>query len=512
MIALQNCKKTEAPPATVNAASSNKEDKDVAINANDDFAAITWGTVKGQPLGTHEIHGEAVNGKLYIFGGYDINKRPQWTPTKRAYVFDPVTNMWAAIKSLPHEPYGSNFGGVTHVGVTTDGTDIYFAGGYVSNAAGTGQVFGTKQVWKYSTATNTYTRLPDLPQALAAGQLKYLNGKIHYMGGANMARADINIHLALDLNNQAAGWQSLAPLNNAVNHPGSAVLNGKIYFIGGAHHQDDNTVTQRTLEVYDEQNNVWTNLANMPVGVDHISSSVITYGNRLIVLGGETSHNVLSNQVAAYNPVTNTWAQLTPLPAARSAGVAAVLNGTIYYTGGNFSNVNRKGTPVINTASVDLLPAADAFVRNGSFASTNYGNDTVLTIKGAAVNYFRSAYLKFLLNDITSISSATLRVYGKNIDNSSPVSLSCYGIDDDAWSETGLVFNNAPQSGSIALSSAVVNNQLSYVDFDVANYVRAQFNADKTVSLLIKDAANKNAAIQLSSKESNAGKPLLIIK
>lgn len=313
--------------------------------AAQDFTAITWGTAKRQPLGTHEVHGEVVSGKLYIFGGYDVNKRPAYTPTKRSYVYDPVSNTWNSIADLPHTPNGPGFGGVTHEGLATDGTDIYFAGGYTSNADGTGQLFGTRQVWKYTVTSNTYDSLPSLPVALAAGQLRYLNGKIHYIGGANLSRADTGIHYALDLNNLSAGWKELAPLINPVNHPGSAVYGGKIYFIGGSHHQDQNTVTQKTVEVYDENTDTWTLLADMPVARDHISSAVFVMGDRIFVLGGETSHNIQSNLVSAYSPATDTWTALTPLPAGKSAGVAGVLNGNIYYTGGNFSDLNYKGVP-----------------------------------------------------------------------------------------------------------------------------------------------------------------------
>jgi N-acetylneuraminic acid mutarotase len=510
LIFLQSCNKTKEQE--ILNTSTNDTSKVLPGATNPDFSSITWGTAKAQPLGTHEVHGEVVHDKLYIFGGYDVNKRPQWTPTKRAYVYDPISNLWTSIKDLPHEPTGSNFGGVTHVGVTNDGNDIYFAGGYISNSNGTGQVFGTKQAWKYTVATNTYTRLPDLPQALAAGQLRYVNGKIHYMGGADLSRADINIHLALDLNNIAAGWKSLAPLNNGVNHPGSAVLNGKIYFLGGAHHQDENSLAQKTLEVYNEQTNTWTNLADMPVGVDHISSAVVTYGNRLIVLGGETSHSVLSNRVFAYTPATNTWEELNRMPAAKSAGVAAVLSGNIYYVGGNFSNVNYKGVPVVNTTSFNILPLADTYVRNGSFASTNYGSDTSLIVKGStASNYQRSTYLKFSLTNVASITSGTLRVYGRNMDSQTALNLSCFGIDNDTWSESGLVFNNAPQPTATALSIASVNNISKYVDFNVTNFVKAQLAGDKIASLSIKDPANKNVVTQFNSKENKVNKPLLII-
>jgi N-acetylneuraminic acid mutarotase len=477
-----------------------------------DFTTISWGTAKSQPLGTHEIHGEVVNGKLYIFGGYDVNKRPNWTPTKRSYVFDPIANIWTAIADLPHTPNGSGFGGITHEGLTNDGTNIYFAGGYTSNSNGTGQIFGTKQVWRYNVASNNYTRLPDLPQALAAGQMRYLNGKLHYIGGANYSRSDVSIHYALDLNNLSAGWKALAPLLNPVNHPGSAVYGGKIYYIGGSHHQDNNSVVQKTLQVYSPNTNTWTKLADMRVGRDHISSAVVVMGTRILVLGGETSHNVLSNLVSAYSPATNTWTELTPLTAGKSAGVAAILNGNIYYTGGNFSNINRKGTPGSQNATTNLLPLADAFVRSGSFATKNYGSDTSLIVKGSIVSgYSRTSYLKFSLSSVSKVSYAKLRIYGRNIDNTKSINLSIYGLTNDSWTESGITFNNAPVAATSALSSVSVNDQPKYYELDVTNFVKSQFAGDKMVSLLIKDASNQNSRVRFNSKDNVKNKPQLII-
>ncbi|WP_026260205.1 kelch repeat-containing protein [Segetibacter koreensis] len=95
-----------------------------AQNGND---SISWSTVAGEPVATHEVHGEVVKGKLYIFGGYDKNKQPTYTPTKRSYVYDPAADTWSPIADLPHTPNGAGFGGITHVGLATDGTDIYFA-------------------------------------------------------------------------------------------------------------------------------------------------------------------------------------------------------------------------------------------------------------------------------------------------------------------------------------------------------------------------------------------------
>jgi N-acetylneuraminic acid mutarotase len=508
VLCLQSCKKNEAVHRPQEASIKMANTADTAPSTFNEIAVINWSAAQGQLKGTHEIHGEAVNGKLYIFGGFDVNKMPAtFAPTKRAYRYDPVAGTWAPIKSMPYLPNGDNFGGATHMGVTTDGADIYFAGGYISNAAGTGQTFGTDQVWKYIVATDSYIRLPNLPQPLAAGQLRYLNGLLHYMGGANLSRQDINTHYVLNLADPGSGWTLAAPLLDAVNHPGSAVLNGKIYFIGGAHHQDENTVTQKTMQVYTPETDSWQRLADMPKSVDHISSAVITLNNRILVLGGELSHNVLSNAVQMYNPETNIWTELTPLPSARSAGVAAVLNGNIYYTGGNFSTVNRKGVPVYGT-----LPLADALVRSGDYAAVNYGADTSLAVKATTnVSFNRKSYLKFSVGSLNNYTSVKLRIYGYNADNSTTNTVYCYAVDNDNWAENTINFNNAPASVGQPISTASITSNKAYLEFDVTTYVRSQQNTDNVVTLLLKDKANKNLTYLFNSKENKLNKPVLVI-
>lgn len=596
-----------------------------------DFTNISWGTATPQPYGTHEVHGEAVNGELYVFGGYDVQKKPKYTPTKRAYVYDPASKAWIAIADLPQTPNGPGFGGVTHEGLTTDGTDIYFAGGYLSNSDGTGQVFSTKQVWKYNVSLNTYTALPNLPVDLGTGQLKYLNGKLHYMGGANKSRRDTSVHYALNLDSLSLGWKVLAPILNACNHPGSAVYEGKIYFIGGAHNQDAKSIKQKTVEVYDPATNTWTLLNNLPVGLDHISSSVVVMGNRILVLGGETAPNVKSKQIFAYSPADNTWAAIAQLPSERSAGVAAVLNGLLYYTGGNYSNVSRKGSPVIRvdsftlinadndtpiktlvsgdtidlaklptsnlnirantnpvnvgsvafslsgpqnlnvidnqfpytpfgddnnnnyypwtptagkytlnstpyngpggtgtpgqiktivftvinnaTTSITLMPVADAYVRNGSYATINYGSDTALTVKSSpSAGFTRYSYLKFSLNNVSSVSSAVLRLYGHNTSNNAIINLSAYGVANDTWKEDTINFNNAPPASAPALSIVGVSDTVRYYEFDVTDFIETQFTGDKIAGIVVKDPKNSDKSFTFNSRESSQYQPQLFIR
>jgi hypothetical protein len=310
------------------------------------FQTITWGTVRPQPYANNEGQGEVVNGKWYVFGGFDRLKTC-CTPTDRAYVYDPSTNNWTPLANMP-AMNGTGNGGVTHSGFTNDGNNIYFAGGYTANRSWTGQIFGSKEVWQYSIANNTYTRLPNLPFDRAAGQMKFLNGKLHFIGGTNRERTlDVADHYVLDLNDLVAGWQTLASLPNPRQHAGSAVFDGKIYYFGGQKGHDSKLIPQDDVHVYDPNTDTWTQLADMPVPLNHTSSSVIVVNERILLLGGQTRHGSASNVVIAYTPASNTWETLTPLPAPRNSGMAAYMNGMIYYSTGSSSKTTFRGLPNI---------------------------------------------------------------------------------------------------------------------------------------------------------------------
>jgi uncharacterized protein YndB with AHSA1/START domain len=304
------------------------------------FTAITWDTAASAPIVRLEALGITVNGKLYIFGGYVDST---YDPTAQAHAYDPGTNKWQRLADVPRC--------LTHAGIATDGTDIYYAGGYigrtVTETGCSGQIFGTEKAWRYNIASDTYTPLPNLPAERAAGELEYLNGRLHYFGGTNRARtADTGNHYVLDLSNLAAGWTEAAPLPNPRNHLGGAVLNGKIYAVGGAHGHDDNSVPQSDVHVYDPDTNTWQTAAPLPRGVSHISSAAFVMEGRIIVMGGEHTHRNYSADVTAYDPVTDMWTPLTPLPNKRYSGVAGELNGLLYFSGGSLgSRATYRGEP-----------------------------------------------------------------------------------------------------------------------------------------------------------------------
>jgi len=295
---------------------------------------FSYASIAAQPFSVSEAQGKVVNGQLYTFGGFDSTKSC-CTPTSRAYRYDPGANTWTALAAMP-AMNSTTHGGVTHAGIATDGTDVFLAGGYTSNAAGTGQIFGTREVWRYNVAANTYTRLADLPVARAGGQLEHLNGRLHFFGGTNQARtADVGDHYVLDLAGGATTWTTAAALPNPRHHMGSAVLGGRIYAVGGQHGHDGALTTQADVHTYDPATNTWTAVAALPRARGHIANSTFVLGGRIVVAGGETAHGSGIADVSAYDPATNTWTALTPLPAGRVSGVAGPNgNGFVFTSGG----------------------------------------------------------------------------------------------------------------------------------------------------------------------------------
>jgi N-acetylneuraminic acid mutarotase len=294
----------------------------------DTTATITWTQVAPLPVPRSEHMGAAVNGKLYVFGGYvDLT----FKPTRRSDVYDPATNAWTRVADLPV--------GVTHSGTVVDATtsSVYFAGGYPETA--TFQRYATAAVYRYDTAANAFTALPSLPAARGGGALALLGRELHYFGGSDANRADAADHWALDLDNAAAGWSARARLPVARNHVGGVAVGGKLYAVGGQQGQNDDSVFRSELDVYDPATNAWTTLAPLPNPPrSHITNGTMVWNGQILTFGGETNgHQVITN-VSSYNPATNTWTTPSNLPAGRLSGVADLLSpNTVIFAGGSSS-------------------------------------------------------------------------------------------------------------------------------------------------------------------------------
>ncbi len=125
-------------------------------------------------------------------------------------------------------------------------------------------------------------------------------------------------------------WTEGAPMPTARSEVTSAVLDGKIYVIGGFQVSGSNT---SAVEAYDPATDSWEQAAPLPVTLDHAMAA--TVGGKLYVVGGyRVFGSEISSSTYEYDPASDSWIERAPLPRERAAGAAVAADGVIYLLGG----------------------------------------------------------------------------------------------------------------------------------------------------------------------------------
>ena len=311
-------------------ASEHKEDTGQSTNLRGTAhqPTHTWEQAgKDALIPRFEAQGLAVNGKLYVFGGFFNSKIEA---TLQSDKHDPATNTWTPIAPLP-EP-------VTHAGQATDGKFIYLAGGFVGDHPGP----SSNKLWKYHIETDTWSEGPPLPEKRGGGALVLLNNSLHYFGGVirtpdGKYMKDFGDHWVLQMDHPNAIWGTAALLPNPRNHMGGCAAGGKIYAVGGQHLGDERGGNQSSVHVYDPLKDAWTAIADLPVPKGHVAANVIERKGRIIVVSGVTQGQRKMATIDEYNPKTNTWVALTPLPEPRQSPVSGIIDDQLIVTGGSLS-------------------------------------------------------------------------------------------------------------------------------------------------------------------------------
>lgn len=296
-----------------------------------------WSTAAPSPIPRSEANNAVVNNKLYVFGGY-INSSFQ--ATTRSDVYDPATNTWMQLANLPQA--------ITHAGVAVDGDTIYLAGGYIGDPSNP----STAKVFKYNVTTNTWSQFRALPAPRGAGGLVILGRELHFISGINYQKnADKGDHWVFNLDG-GTSWVSKAPLPNPRNHFGYTVNDGKIYVIGGQHVLDEKRKNQSDVHVYEPLSNSWTKIASLPMGRSHTHTSTFVRDGRIVIVGGRANGYPIPTtltDVTEYNPLLDTWLELSPLPEARQAIAAQLINNQFVATTGSASGPNPQTTTWISS-------------------------------------------------------------------------------------------------------------------------------------------------------------------
>jgi N-acetylneuraminic acid mutarotase len=171
-----------------------------------------------------------------------------------------------------------------------------------------------------------------MPEVRAAHLMKALNGKLYVLGGDGSS--DPTSVWIYDPATDTWDSDSAAPMTSERDHVAGAVLDGKLYVMGGRwRHKGKFSIT----EVYDPLANSWTRLADMPVPRSGLTADVLN--GKIHVIGGEDIDIFCTySEHDVYDPATNTWERWPNLPTPRHGLASAVVGDRWYVIGGATSS------------------------------------------------------------------------------------------------------------------------------------------------------------------------------
>ena len=290
------------------------------------WPALEWQKGAPSPWARVESPTAVVGGKLYLFGGFTETL----AAANQLDVYDPASDSWTRKKDMPTR--------VTHLNPALDGPTIWFAGGFKGKHPGP----VTDEVWKYDHTADTWSVGPPLPEARAGGGLEVVGRRLHYFGGYKSDRqTDSADHWSLALDG-GKGWEREADLPDPRGHVSAAVLDGKLYALGGAHGHDKTQNDLSSCHRFDPATKKWTQIASLPDGRSHFESSTLIYQGRILVVGGRCNQSTPMRNVVGdlleYNPQADAWRVVGELPVKVLAPSAAIIGGRLIVTGGGLNN------------------------------------------------------------------------------------------------------------------------------------------------------------------------------
>jgi N-acetylneuraminic acid mutarotase len=206
------------------------------------------------------------------------------------------------------------------VAAAVDQGRIFIIGGFTAN----GQ--GSTRVEAYLPTMNTWSMEADLPVPVHHPMAAGYRGRVYVAGGYGPDQ-----RLATLFAFTGDGWTRLAPMPEDRAAGGAAIVNGKLYIVGGTTSSPAGRLARRML-VYDIAANRWTTRRG-PTPREHLG--VTALGGKIYVIGGRTfGFDTNMALVEVFNPRTGKWKRLRRVPGRRGGTGAAATGRSIVSVGG----------------------------------------------------------------------------------------------------------------------------------------------------------------------------------
>lgn len=255
-----------------------------------------------------------VEGKVYVMGGLAKNGES----TSLVEEYDPSAEKWASQASMPTSRYMAS-------AVTID-ESIYVLGG--RNESGI-----TDAVEVYDPALNSWETVTVMPQARWNHMVAEVKGKIYVIGGivgTGDSRRSIDTVEIYDPTDNS--WKSGQSLPTPRQGAAIAVVQEKIYVIGGRMGAGSSGTATNIVEVYDPSTDLWVSVG--PEQERRTGAQAVAVEGNIYVIGGAAGGEA-TRSIEMYDTATDTWMMMSlSLQEPRTGHCAASLGLKIYVIGG----------------------------------------------------------------------------------------------------------------------------------------------------------------------------------
>lgn len=292
--------------------------------------AGSWETKTDVPYRIQEIYPALHKGRIYLAGGLGPDLDPaQQGISGRVYVYDPADDTWSEGPSLPeprHHPY-----------LVSSGERLFSFGGFV--AANGGRWSASTDVLMLDEDVDRWIKVADLRHPQSETVAGFVGGKIvlasgRMPGGDRNAdwgdQVDIDLVQVFDPETYEVTAGPVAP--SARNSAAGAVIDDKLYVVGGRVVGSGN---KSANEVFDPATQAWETLAPMPSAQGGIAAAAVD--GKLYVFGGEYftgGGGGVHDESWVYDPATDAWASIEPMPVPRHGLGAVTIGDAIYVVAG----------------------------------------------------------------------------------------------------------------------------------------------------------------------------------
>ncbi|CAH0564270.1 unnamed protein product [Brassicogethes aeneus] len=217
----------------------------------------------------------------------------------------------------------------------------------------------------YDFKEERWYQVAEMPTRRCRAGLAVLNGKVFAVGGFNgslRVKTVDSYEAGLDL------WSAMESMEARRSTLGVAVLNNCIYAVGGF----DGSTGLSSAEMYDPQVGKWKIIQSMSTRRSSVGVGVL-YGQLYAVGGYDGASRQCLNSVECYTPETEAWITIPDMCSRRSGAGVGVLDGILYAVGGHDGPLVRKSVEAFDPAANRWTPVCDMTMcrRNAGVVAMN---------------------------------------------------------------------------------------------------------------------------------------------